>query len=498
MTERLPFVSMVWWAAITFVTALLLAGPSISEPRIALVVGNGSYDAVTPLDNPISDARLMAKTLEAKGFSVTLLTDSDQASLNRAIAVFGGELRQAGSEATGLFFYAGHGVQSFGTNYLLPVDARLTNAADVGLVAIPAESVLRQMFSARNKTNIVILDACRNNPFDAIPDMNDNGLAEMKAPTGTFLAYSTAPGTVALDGLDGNSPFTKALAEQMNVAGAPIEQVFKQVRVDVLGQSNGMQTPWDTSSLTAEFYFVEATKESGEDLAERQLWDSVRNLRDPVQLLLFMRAYPNSRYGSEARTLLGEVMESEVKTQVEVASPEPSSVAVVPVTPSAQEKTLIDVAQKSGLAADYKAYLAKFPQGIYAELANFELGVLATKAASAPASAPELPVAALAPLDLPNSVAFSVPLSTGGPGIEGLSLEQLAKGSPLFPPIEGIPEALWKGQQCSNCHKWTRDALCAQGKTYLDAVTTRALVKEHPYGGMFKQILKVWAEADCQ
>ena len=482
---------------IALLAVFSFAGPSIAEPRIALVVGNGSYGAVTPLDNPVPDANLIAKTLEAKGFAVTLLTDADQASLNRAIAVFGGELRQAGSDATGLFFYAGHGVQSFGTNYLLPVDARLTNAADVGLVAIPAETVLRQMFSARNKTNIVILDACRNNPFDAIPDMNDNGLAEMKAPTGTFLSYSTAPGAVALDGLDGNSPFAKALATQMNVAGAPIEQVFKQVRVDVLGQSNGMQTPWDTSSLTGEFYFVEPTKESGEDLAERQLWESVRSLRDPVQLLLFMRAYPDSRYGPEARALLGEVMAAEVKPEPEAAEPAVPQVAVVPTTPSAQEKDLIDIAQRSGLAADYEAYLAEYPQGIYAELANFELDVLAKKAAAA--STPAEPVAvAPAPVELPASVSFSVPLSTGGPGIQGFSLEQLAKGSPLFPPIEGIPESLWKGKDCSNCHQWTREALCTQGRTYLDVVATRALAKEHPYGGMFKQSLKVWAGGDCQ
>ena len=149
---------------------------------------------MTQLDNPAPDARLIAQTLESEGFVVTQMVDASQIAMNRAIAQFGSELREAGAEATGLFYYAGHGVQSFGTNYLLPVDAALTIAADLGLVAIPAESILRQMFSARNRTNIVILDACRNNLFSAILDMGDNGLAEMKAPTGTFLAYSTAPG----------------------------------------------------------------------------------------------------------------------------------------------------------------------------------------------------------------------------------------------------------------------------------------------------------------
>ena len=150
--------------------------------------------------------------------------------MKRAIAQFGRELRKAGGDATGLFYYAGHGVQSFGNNYLLPVDVSLSDAADLDLVAVEAQSVLRQMASARNRTNIVILDACRNNPFSEIPELDDNGLAEMKAPTGTFLAYATAPGGVALDGLGGNSPFTQAVVEQIVEPGQPIEQLFEQVR----------------------------------------------------------------------------------------------------------------------------------------------------------------------------------------------------------------------------------------------------------------------------
>ena len=114
------------------------------------------------------------------------------------------------------------------------MDASLTDAADLSLVAVQANSVLRQMFSAKNKTNIFILDACRNNPFEDILGLNDNGLAEMKAPVGTFLSYATGPGAVALDGLDGNSPFTKALAKQIPMAGVPIEKVFKNVRIEVI------------------------------------------------------------------------------------------------------------------------------------------------------------------------------------------------------------------------------------------------------------------------
>lgn len=215
----------------------------MAEPRLALIVGNGNYRDVVSLDNAVHDARLMSETLREKGFEVTVLVDADQVSLNQAIAQFGRDLRVAGNEAVGLFYYAGHGVQSFGTNYLLPIDAVLTDAADLTLVAVQAEAVLRQMASARNRTNIVILDACRDNPFVAIPDMNDNGLAEMNAPTGTFIAYSTAPGAVALDGIEGNSPFTHALARQIGTPGEPIEQIFKSTRVAVLEATQGLQTP---------------------------------------------------------------------------------------------------------------------------------------------------------------------------------------------------------------------------------------------------------------
>ncbi|MDT8857503.1 caspase family protein [Paracoccaceae bacterium Fryx2] len=278
MTMRAALLVLLAWAA-----------PALAEPRFALVIGNGAYQAVAPLDNAVADAQLMAGTLERKGFTVTLLIDTGQADLKRGIGQFGRQLREAGADATGLFYYAGHGVQSFGANYLLPVDASLTDAADLGLVGVPADAILRQMYSARNKTNIVILDACRNNPFAAIPDLGDNGLAEMKAPTGTYLAYSTAPGAVALDGADGNSPFTRALAAEIDSPGAPIEQVFKQTRVAVLAATNGLQTPWDTSSLTASFSFTPAVVLSPEELAARQLWDSVRESRDPVQIMLFLR-----------------------------------------------------------------------------------------------------------------------------------------------------------------------------------------------------------------
>ena len=341
-----------------------------AEERLALIIGNSDYGTVSPLDNPSSDARLMSGALVAQGFAVTLLIDSTQVDMKRGIAQFGRDLRGAGPDATGLFYYAGHGVQSFGTNYLLPVDVALNDAADLDLVAVEAQSVLRQMFSARNKTNIVILDACRNNPFNDIPEFNDNGLAEMQAPTGTFLAYATAPGSVALDGIGGNSPFTHAVAEQMNQPGLAIEQMFKQVRVQVLEKTNGQQTPWDASSLTSDFMFAQATVLSNAELEAQQLWKSVQASRDPVQIMLFLRGYPDSAVAGEARDLLAEVMEQELAGDAP-AQPKPAAQG-----PSEAEQLMFQAAQTDPGIASYQAYLQTYPDGVFAEFAAQELAAL--------------------------------------------------------------------------------------------------------------------------
>jgi hypothetical protein len=308
------------WAVVIWLCGM---GGAVAEQRIALVVGNGAYTTVSGLANPPSDADLMAGTLRGLGFEVTVLRDSTKAAMSRAVADFGSALRAAGPEATGLFYYAGHGVQSFGRNYLLPVDVAISNAADLDLVAVDAESVLRQMASARNKTNIFILDACRNNPFATLPDLGDNGLAEMKAPTGTFLAYATAPREVALDGTDGNSPFTKALAAMMVTQGMPIEQVFKEVRVAVLDATGGRQTPWDTSSLTEDFTFAAAASD------EVALWDTVRVSGDPVQIKLFLKAYPDTAFRAEAEVMLAAVMPQAPAGQPEAGEVDPAMVASI-------------------------------------------------------------------------------------------------------------------------------------------------------------------------
>ncbi len=213
---------------------LQLAVPAQAETRIALIVGNGAYVSVGPLAAPVSDADLMARTLEGLGFQVTLLRDADKAAITQAVAEFGSALREAGVESTGLFYYAGHAVQNLQRNYLLPVDVSLQNSADLDLLAIDADLVLRQMASARNKTNIFILNANRDSIFTAIPDLADSGLAAMTPPPGTFLAFGAAPGAVGAEDAAGASAFAKALSALMISQGMAIEDVFVEVRVAVL------------------------------------------------------------------------------------------------------------------------------------------------------------------------------------------------------------------------------------------------------------------------
>ena len=238
--------------------ALAILAPALSqatETRLALVIGNSSYES-GPLPNPANDARLMSSSLGRLGFEVIERRNADQITMKRAIQEFGTRLEKAGAEGIGLFYYAGHGVQLNGRNYLIPVSARIEREADVEIEAVSADWVIEQMRYARNRLNIVILDACRNNPFTRSMRSADRGLATMDAPAGIMIAYSTAPGTVAQDGSGRNSPYTTALTQSMLELRQPVEQVFKQVRKDVLGATGGKQVPWESSSLTGDFYFA--------------------------------------------------------------------------------------------------------------------------------------------------------------------------------------------------------------------------------------------------
>ena len=224
----------------------------VSEKRIALLIGNAAY-SVTPLANPVNDATDMAAKLKSLGFDVTLMTDRTKEQMDRAIDDFGTKAK--GYDIT-LFFYAGHAIQYNGNNYLIPVNAVLKEERDIEFNCTMIDRALARMEDSNSKLKVVVLDACRNNPFErSWRSAGGSGLSYVNAPTGAFIAYSTAPNRVAQDGKGRNSPYTSELLKKLDVKQLKIEDLFKQVREGVLEKTNGQQVPWEQSSITGDFYF---------------------------------------------------------------------------------------------------------------------------------------------------------------------------------------------------------------------------------------------------
>jgi hypothetical protein len=266
----------------TFVILFLLAVinpsflPAATEQRTALVIGNGAYSS-GPLKNPVNDAADIATLLKKLGFSVALKKNVGLQEMEEAIESFGNQLKRGG---VGLFYYAGHGVQVNGTNYLLPIGAKINKEADVKYQAVDANKILDEMATANNGLNIVMLDACRDNPFGRSFRNASRGLAIVSsAPSGTFISYSTSPGNVARDGDGRNSPYTAALLKYLQWPGLSISDVFINVRAKVKKETG--QVPWELSSLEGQFYFMPGTAKTLTD----ELGDENKKL-DAEQLRL--------------------------------------------------------------------------------------------------------------------------------------------------------------------------------------------------------------------
>lgn len=237
---------------VVFLIAVLLPVSAQDNVRkTALVIGNAAYKG-SLLKNPANDARGMAGALRQLGFNVKLYVNADYKSMYDAIRSFGRELSRGG---VGLFYYAGHGMQVKGTNYLIPVGADIAEEDEVRFNAVDANLVLSKMESAGNRTNIVILDACRDNPFSRSFRSASRGLAVVDAPRGSLVVYATAPGSVSADGSGKNGIFTGALLKHIRESGIDIEMMLREVRRDVMAETNNAQIPWSSSSLTGNFYF---------------------------------------------------------------------------------------------------------------------------------------------------------------------------------------------------------------------------------------------------
>lgn len=228
------------------------------QKRLALVIGNGAYQKVSPLSNPVNDASDMAKALQGVGFEVIKGTDTNLVQMRRLIREFGEKLEA--QKGVGLFYFAGHGVEVRGKNFLIPVDAEISREVETEDYAIDVNTILRQMDAANNGFNVVILDACRNNPFSRGWNRSNDtgGLANVNAPTGTYIAYAAAPGTTASDGKGTrNGVFTGALLKNLKRPNLKLEEVFKATREEVMTQTGNKQVPWDSSSIKGDFYFVQ-------------------------------------------------------------------------------------------------------------------------------------------------------------------------------------------------------------------------------------------------
>jgi hypothetical protein len=273
-------------------TAGVLSGvqAAFAENRIALVIGQSNYRAVVALPNPANDAKAVSQLLSEAGFEVLGAADLSQSELREKISDFAAQMAAKGPDTIALVFYAGHGLQIDGENFLLPVDVDPKREADIPLQAVRLNDILNTLTSVPSKMRIVLLDACRNNPFPAINQSAGHGLAIVDAKIGapgTFLSFSTSPGAEAEDGSGADSPYTSALLLAAKEPGLSIEDTFKRVRVSVNKATDGRQTPWDSSSLTDEFRFFPGSGAAAPQpaAAKRSVDDWRRELRDkPIEI----------------------------------------------------------------------------------------------------------------------------------------------------------------------------------------------------------------------
>jgi hypothetical protein len=243
------FMTLIFWS--------LILPNSYAVPKYALVIGNGAYSH-GQLKNATYDAELMAETLKELGFEIVggqALTDLSKEEMSLEIIKFGDHLRT--TKGVGLFYFAGHGVQVKGRNYLIPIGAKLDREEYVKVYGVEVDEVLAQMEVAQNKMNLMVLDACRNNPFQSSYRSATRGLKMQSAPSGTLILYSTRPGMVAKDGQGKNSPFTNSLTANMKRPGLKIEEVMRETIKDVERKTRQEQTPWQEGFVREDFYFIQ-------------------------------------------------------------------------------------------------------------------------------------------------------------------------------------------------------------------------------------------------
>lgn len=300
----------------------------LKAPKVALVVGNSKYKDAPELKNPANDAKGVGDALKAAGFEVSTLLDTGREQLIDAIRNYVRAMEQ--KKAVGLFYFAGHGVQLAWRNYMLPIDAVIDRIDDVGKQSVDIARLMEGLTKAGNPMNVIILDACRENPFGKDFRVEHKGLSQMDAPTHTILAYATSPGNVASDGDGANGLYTENLLREMKVPEAKIEDVFKRVRLGVRRKTNGAQIPWESTSLEDDFWFLppkelkpvsDAEKEKLFD-AELALWDRIAGSRDAAPFEDYLRRYPSGRFSELAQLRLERALAAAGEKRIEILKQE--------------------------------------------------------------------------------------------------------------------------------------------------------------------------------
>ena len=296
------------------------ASLSSAEVRRALVIGNANYQ-FAPLANPINDAKAMTRKLKGLDFEVTTLLDVSLTEIESQVADF---FHRSNENSVNLIYYAGHAVQYKQQNFLLPIENKIHHKAEILSKAYNLNLLLAETSKSKSQLNFIILDACRTNPYSeqnfsatgrSLEKVDrglfrlDDGLAQIKGPSGTYIAFATEPGKPAEDGSGENGTYTKHLLKHIDTPQLSVEDMFKKVRLGVINETNLNQIPWEHSSLTGEFYFVSPTMEA----KERDAWQAVRSSESIKALKDFIEAYPNGVYSESARKQLQSLKDKEYK-----------------------------------------------------------------------------------------------------------------------------------------------------------------------------------------
>lgn len=318
-TRETNGMSTMWRLSAGLLMLLLALSPRLSasadstnpSTRVALVIGNNAYSGIA-LENAVNDARAMASALTAAHFAVTVKTNVTRAQMRDAIESFGQKLRRPNT--VGLFYFAGHGFQMNWQNFLVPVDAQLSNANDIMAQSVGVDMLIKLLDRAHNRMNIIILDACRDNPYGETTAATQKGLAQMDAPPRTLLAYATAPGSTATDGSGKNGLYTEQLLRELQRPGAQIEDVFKRVRLAVRVKSNGRQLPWESTSLEEDFWFmpdpnrVNAHDEERNFNEELKRWQRAAKSNKLKDVEEFLWQFPNGYFSELANYRLEQLL----------------------------------------------------------------------------------------------------------------------------------------------------------------------------------------------